>query len=67
MDFILFGQRIGLSENLARKLLADLTKEAECVETTYRDSFMPSDAIDTTLQCYRHRLNLMSILDAERI
>ncbi|MFJ5336345.1 type II toxin-antitoxin system HipA family toxin [Pectobacterium sp. CHL-2024] len=67
MDFILFGQRIGLSENLTKKLLADFLKEAKCVESTYRDSFMPADAIETTLRCYRHRLNLMSILDAERI
>lgn len=67
MDFILFGQRIGLSENLTKKLLADFIKEAGCVESTYRDSFMPADAIDATLQCYRHRLNLMSILDAKRI
>lgn len=62
MDFLLFGQSMGLSENLTRKMLADLTEETALVESTYRDSFMPAADIEATLQCYRQRLKLLQII-----
>ncbi|CDH33632.1 hypothetical protein KKJ06_11925 [Xenorhabdus bovienii] len=63
IDFLIFGQSMGLSEKLIRKLLMDLTKETQLIESTYRNSFMPKEAIKATLQCYQQRLNRMQVLD----
>lgn len=63
IDFLIFGQSMGLSEKLIRKLLMDLTKETQLIESTYRNSFMPKEAIKATLQCYQQRLNRIQVLD----
>lgn len=65
MDFLAFAQNIGLSHALTKKLLKDLLEEAELVELTYRDSFMPAAAIEAVLQCYRHRLARLQVVEAE--
>lgn len=66
MDFKLLGLSMGMSEKLLEKLLlVDLSKEKPIVEQVYQGSFMPQEAIQTTLQCYHQRLSRMQILAAE--
>ncbi|WP_314141351.1 HipA domain-containing protein [Buttiauxella noackiae] len=63
MDFRELGLAIGLTDKLIVKLLSDLQKESRIVETVYRDSFMPPEAIAATLRCYHQRLDRLMRLD----
>lgn len=63
MDFRELGLAIGLTDKLIVKLLSDLQKESRIVESVYRDSFMPAEAIDATLRCYQQRLDSLMRLD----
>lgn len=67
MDFRALGLSIGLTEKLIVKLINDLQKESRIVEAVYRDSFMPAEAVDATLRCYRQRLDRLMRLDEAEI
>ena len=53
----------GINREADREVLNDLQKESRVVESVYRDSFMPAEAIDATLRCYQQRLDRLMRLD----
>lgn len=67
MDFIEFGQKIGLSKKLCEKLLTDLVKNKEKISHIYRTSFMPTEHIEQVLQCYEQRLNYLQLFDEPKL
>lgn len=67
VDFLEFGKNIGLSEKLTQKVLTDLCKEKEKVETVYQRSFMSETDRETVLKCYHQRLNYLQIFRAEAL
>ncbi|NBI43314.1 hypothetical protein GVX76_07420 [[Haemophilus] felis] len=67
MDFIEFGQNIGMSEKLCQKLLRDLPKSAEKITDIYQHSFMPAEHKQQVLQCYQQRLKYLQIFDESKL
>lgn len=67
VDFLELGQNMGLSPKLTEKLITDLKNESHIVESTYKDSFMPAQAIEDTLRCYRSRLERILVFKAALI
>lgn len=67
MDFIEFGQNIGMSEKLCQKLLRDLPKSAEKITNIYQHSFMPAEHKQQVLQCYQQRLKYLQIFDEPKL
>lgn len=61
LDFMLFGQSIGLSEKLIKKIIAGINQDAEIVRETYQTSHMPPEHIQSVLQCFNQRLNLINV------
>ena len=62
LDFVLFGQSIGLNEKLIRKIITGINQDAEIVRETYKTSYMPSEHIESVLQCFNQRMNLINVL-----
>jgi len=61
VDFLLFGQSIGLNEKLIKKIIDQINKDADLVRETYRISYMPSAHVDAVLKCFDQRLNLINV------
>ncbi|OOF83258.1 kinase [Rodentibacter ratti] len=67
-DFIEFGENIGLNKKvILQKLIPEIIKEKEKVESVYQHSFMPQSHIETVLKAYHKRLLLLDIWDEPSI
>ncbi|OOF79280.1 kinase [Rodentibacter caecimuris] len=63
-DFIKFGENIGLNKKvILQKLIPEIIKEKEKVESIYQRSFMTQPHIETVLKTYHKRLQLLKIVD----
>lgn len=67
MDFIEFGQNIGLSQKLSEQLLLDLVKQKEKIISIYQHSFMPQEQIEQVLQCYQQRLHYLQLFNEPKL
>ena len=61
LDFMLFGQSIGLNEKLIQKIISGINQDAEIVRETYQTSHMPPEHIESVLKCFNQRLNLINV------
>ncbi|OOF59811.1 type II toxin-antitoxin system HipA family toxin [Rodentibacter genomosp. 2] len=67
-DFIEFGENIGLNKKvILQKLIPEIIKEKEQVESIYQRSFMPQSHIETVLKTYYKRLQLLDIWEEPSI
>lgn len=63
-DFIEFGENIGLNKKvIIQKLIPEILKEKEKVESIYQHCFMPQQHIEIVLKTYRKRLQLLSVFN----
>lgn len=63
-DFIEFGENIGLNQKvIIQKLIPEILKEKEKVESIYQHSFMPKQHREIVLKTYRKRLQLLTVFN----